>query len=253
MYYYIFDIKRCKKRVFIEAVKNTLSELGITGEYNYILPTQSAEQLAEMGLKRGYSTIIAVGSDDIINAVANTMIGKKEAMGVIPLETSVSMSSLIGVSDWKDACESLRFRRIKEMHAGRAANGEHFLTELSLDLPRSTELTVEFKNYIIQVLAKKFTVSNYHPNIKKVDSDYLDITFESEPKNSSSLINYLKLFFIAKNSMESKTTSLIHARSMRIFSKRPISLVAGGKVIGKTPQLVESSDATLRLIVSRKH
>ena len=252
MYYYIFDIKKCKKRTFIEAIKNTLSELGISGEYNYILPSQSAEELVEVGLKRGYSTIIAVGSDDLINSVANRMIGRKEAMGAIPLEVSSSMELLLGVSNWKDACESLRFRRIREMFAGRTAVGEHFLTELYLDLPRPTELTVEFKNFIIQVLVKNFMISNFHTGVKKIGNDYLDVIFESEPRENRSLVEQVKSLFAAKTAPDEKMMSLIHARSMRIFSKKPVALVSGGKVIGKTPQLVESSEAMLRLIVSRK-
>jgi diacylglycerol kinase family enzyme len=253
MYYYIFDIKKCKKRAFIEAIKSTLSELGISGEYNYILPSQSAEELASVGLKRGYSTIIAVGGDDLINSVANCMIGKKEAMGVIPLDISNSMASLLGVSGWREACESLRFRRIKEMFTGRAANGEHFLTEAYIDLSHPTEITVEFKNYIIQVQAKNFMISNFHPGIKKIGNDYLDVIIESEPKVSHSLVNQIKSLFAQKVIVDSRRMSIIHARSMRIFTKKPITLLAGGKVIGKTPQLVESTESMLRLIVSRKH
>lgn len=253
MYYYIFDIKKCKKRSFIEAIKSTLSELGISGEYNYILPSQSAEELAETGLRRGYSTIIAVGSDDLINSVANCMIGKKEAMGVIPLDISNSMANLLGTNGWREACESLRFRRIKEMFTGRAANGEHFLAEIYLNLPHSTEITVEFKNYVIQVLTKNFMISNFHPGIKKISGDYLDVIIESEPKASQGLVNQIKSLFVQKITVDSQRMSIIHAKSMRIFAKKPIALLAGGKVIGKTPQLVESTESMLRLIVSRKH
>lgn len=253
MYYYIFDIKKCKKRAFIEAIKSTLSELGISGEYNYILPSQSAEELASVGLRRGYSTIIAVGGDDLINSISNCMIGKKEAMGVIPLDISNSMANLLGVSGWREACESLRFRRIKELFIGEAANGEHFLTEIYLNLPHPTEVTVEFKNYIIQVFAKNFMVSNFHPGVKKKGNDYLDVIIESEPKASHALIDQIKSLFIQKVTVDNRRMSIIHARSMRIFTKKPTALLAGGKIIGKTPQLVESTELMLRLIVSRKH
>lgn len=253
MYYYIFDIKRCKKRATIEAIKSALLELGISGEYNYISNAQPAEKLTELGLNRGYSTIVGVGSDDLINSVANRMVGRKEAMGVIPLEISNPMSTLLGSDSWKEACEALRFRRIKEMYVGRTANGEHFLTEAHIDTSRPVNLTIEFKNYIIQVLAKKFLVSNYYPGIKKVGQDFLDVVIESEPPASSSLIDQFKSMFGTKVTSEAKAMSMIHARSMRIFTKRPVPIIAGNKMIAKTPQLIESSDEMLRLIVSRKH
>ena len=110
MYYYIFDIKKCKKRSQVEAIKSQLIELGISGEYTYISSAQSAEELALLGLRRGYSTIIVAGSDDSINAVANVMIGQKEAMGVIPLQASKAICHLVGTSSVTEAIESLQNR-----------------------------------------------------------------------------------------------------------------------------------------------
>jgi hypothetical protein len=253
MYYYIFDIKRCKKRATIEAIKSALLELGISGEYNYISNASPAEQLVDLGLNRGYSTVVGVGSDDLINSVANRMVGRKEAMGVIPLEISKPMSVLLGLDSWREACEALRFRRIKEMYVGRTANGEHFLTEVHIDTSRPVDLTIEFKNYIVQVLAKNFMVSNYYPGIKKFGQDYLNIVIESQPPASSSLMDQFKSIFSTKVTSDAKAISMIHARSMRVFTKKPVPIIAGDKMIAKTPQLIESSDEMLRLIVSRKH
>ena len=253
MYYYIFDVKRCKKRATIETIKSALLELGISGEYNYISNAQTAEQLVDLGLARGYSTIVGIGGDDLINSIANRMVGRKEAMGAIPMDISSSMQSLLGLDSWREACEALRFRRIKEMYVGRTANGEHFLTEAYIDTTKPVNLTIEFKDYIIQVLAKNFMVSNYHPGIKKFGPDYLDIVIESQPPDKSSIVDKFKSIFGTKTITEAKALSTMHARSMRIFTKRPVPILAGDKMIAKTPQLIESSDEMLRLIVSRKH
>jgi diacylglycerol kinase family enzyme len=253
MYYYIFDVKRCKKRATIETIKSALLELGISGEYNYISNAQTAEQLVELGLNRGYSTIVGIGGDDLINSIANCMVGRKEAMGAIPMEISDSMRALLGLDSWREACEALRFRRIKEMYIGRAANGEHFLTEVYINTIKPVQLTIEFKNFIIQVLAKNFMVSNYHQGIKKIGADYLDVVIESQPPESNSIIDKFKSMFNPQVGTDAKAVSLLHARSMRIFSKKPTPLTAGGKIIARTPQLIESSDEMLRLIVSRKH
>ena len=127
------------------------------------------------------------------------------------------------------------------------------MTEAHIDIGKPVNLTIEFKNYIIQVLAKNFMVSNYYPGVKKIGQDYLDVVIESQPPTSSSLIDQIKSMFSTKVVSEAKAISTIRARSMRIFSKKPVPIVSGDKIIAKTPQLIESSDEMLRIIVSRKH
>jgi diacylglycerol kinase family enzyme len=251
MYYYIFDIKKCKKRSQVEAIKSQLIELGISGEYTYISSAQSAEELALLGLRRGYSTIIVAGSDDSINAVANVMVGQREAMGVIPLQASKAICHLIGTSSPAEAIESLRFRRINEMTTGKTATGKHFLTYLEMDLGSPMDFTVEFKNFIVQASVKNMIISNYHPEIKKNASDHLDTVIESQSPNHSGLLHQIKNLFGQSKEGDDKHLSIFRSRSLRLFTKKPISIKSGDAVIAKTPQLIETSEQTLRIIVTK--
>jgi diacylglycerol kinase family enzyme len=251
MYYYIFDIKKCKKRSQVEAIKNQLIELGISGEYTYISSAQNAEELALLGLKRGYSTIIVAGADDSINAVANVLVGQSQAMGIIPLQASKALCHLIGTSSVTEAVESLRFRRINEIITGRTAGGQHFLTYLEMDLSSPMEFTVEFKNYIVQAHVKNMIISNYHPEIRKMSDDYLDTVIESSAPNHKGLIGTIKNLFGGKADSDDKHLSIFRSRSLRIFTKKPISIQSGDAVIAKTPQLIETSEQTLRIIVTK--
>ena len=251
MYYYIFDIKKCKKKSQVEAIKDYLVGLGISGEFTFISSAQNAEELTELGLKRGYSTIVAVGADDLINSVANKMIGRAEAMGIIPLQASNSMLTLLGSSDWKEAAETLRFRRIREMNIGKTGSGEHFLTSLNLGIKSPMEITLEFKDFIAQAWVKDLIISNYHPEIEKLSPEFLDVVVESTKKEDSSIFKVFKSFFGPEIKTNENNMSLIRARSFRIFSKKPIPLMSENKIIAKTPQLVETSDEILRLIVSK--
>ena len=251
MYYYIFDVKKCKKRSQVEAIKSQLIELGISGEYTYISSAQSAEELALLGLRRGYSTIIVAGSDDSINAVANVMIGQKEAMGVIPLQASKAICHLVGTSSVTEAIESLRFRRINEITTGKTATGKHFLTYLEMDLSSPMEFTVEFKNFIVQASVNNMIISNYHPEIKKIADDHLDTVIESHSPNHSGFFNQIKNLFGKNKEDDDKHLSIFRSRSLRIFTKRPISIKSGNAIIAKTPQLIETSEQTLRIIVTK--
>ncbi len=249
MYYYIFDIKKCRKRSQVEQIKDYLGELGISGEFIYPTAAQTAEELAELGLKKKYSTIVAVGGDDIINAVANVMTGREEAMGVIPLSASDALSNLIGVKNWREACDSLRFRKINQVNVGKTGNNKHFLTFVTLNINIPVEVTIEFKDFYLQSYVKNLIVSNHHPEIKKLNDDHLDVALQGTPKLS--VFDKVKSLVLTGES-NGKDMSLIRARSLRLFTKTPTPILLHGKTICKTPQLLETSDELLKIIVARK-
>jgi len=251
MYYYIFDIKKCKKRSQVENIKEYLASLGISGEFTYPSAAQNVEELVHLGLSKQYTTIVAIGSDEIANAVASVMIGKKEAMGFIPLEISPELAILIGTDSWKEACDILRFRKIREVRLGKTATGKHFLTYAKLDLKSPAEVTMEFKDYIVQAKARDLMISNFNPEIKKIADDFLDIVMTSVEPNDSLLAKF-NLFWGGEKSADNNSCSLFRARSLRLFTKSQMQIVAGGGVIAKTPQFIESSDEFLRLITAKK-
>ena len=95
MYYYIFDVRKCKNRRQIETIKDKLTELGISGEFVVPDRIRPARDLAEQGVFKGYSTIVAIGSDDLIDEVASIMLSKQQVFGVIPLGASENIHKII--------------------------------------------------------------------------------------------------------------------------------------------------------------
>jgi diacylglycerol kinase family enzyme len=249
MNYYIFDIKKCKKRSQVESIKEHLGTLGISGEFTYPSAAQSIEELVQLGLSKQYTTIVAIGGDEIANSVAGALVGRKEAMGFIPLEISPDLAQMIGTDNWKSACEVLRFRKIKETRIGKTTTGKHFLTSAQLDIKNTADITLELKDFIIQAKVKSLVVSNFNPEIKKIGDDFLDITMTSVEPYGSVLSKFSSLF--GGSNKEEGSFSLLHARSMRIFTKSQMSIIAGNESIAKTPQLIESTDDFLRLIVAK--
>lgn len=252
MYYYIFDIKKCKKRSQVESIKNYLGILGISGEFTYPSAAQSVKELVDLGLSKQYTTIVAIGDDEIANSVASALFGRQEAMGFIPLEASPDLTALFGTSDWKTACEILRYRKINNINLGRAANGECFLTSVNLSPKIPIEVTLEFKDFILQTTTKELIISNFNPGIKKVGNDYLDILIRSVDPKDQTLGSKLISFLGGGKKESDKSLTLLHARSLRIFTKSQIPLTSMGNAIAKTPQLIESTDQTLRVITAKK-
>ncbi len=250
MYYYIFDLKKCKKRSLVADIKNYLSFLGISGEFTYPSTAYSTKELVELGLSKKYNTIVGVGGDEVANDIAGALCGKSEAMGVIPIEASDDLSLLIGTRNWKEACDNLRFRRIAEMRIGRTANGGAFMTTLNLDLKAPTAITIEFKDYIVQAKTKELIISNFHANQRKIAPDFLDISLQSISPKESTMSRFSS--FLGINSTKEKDNSIFRARSLRLFTSSQIPLLSNGHQIAKTPQLVESSDENLKLIVGKR-
>ncbi len=251
MYYYIFDIKKCKKRTQVEEIKTYLGSLGISGEFTYPTAAMNAEELVDLGLSKKYTTIVAIGGEEIASAVAGRLLGRKEALGIIPLESSTDLNTLIGTSNWKNACESLRFRKISEIHLGQTAAGSVFLTSVKLDVITPVDITLEFKDYLIQARIKDLVVSNFRPELKKFAPDHLDITMTSVDPCSNKLLSTLASVFGLKSEQVDKSHSLFRARSLRVFAKKSMPLIMENKLIAKTPQLIESTDEKLRLITAK--
>jgi hypothetical protein len=136
------------------------------------------------------------------------------------------------------------------MKIGRTANGGAFLTTLELDLKIPTAVTIEFKDYIVQAKVKELLISNYHQGQKKIDNEHLDVIFQSVKKMGSPL-SKLKAIINFRSETE-KDFSLFRARSLRLFTSSQIPLLSNGNMIAKTPQLIETSDDVLRLIVGKK-
>lgn len=250
MYYYIFDLKKCKKKSLVTDIKNYLSFLGISGEFTYPSTAYSTKELVELGLSKKYNTIVGVGGDEVANDIAGALCGRSEAMGLIPIEASDDLSLLIGTKNWKEACDNLRFRRIAEMRIGRTANGGAFMTTLNLDLKVPTAITIEFKDYIVQAKTKELLISNFHMHQQKIAPDYLDICLQSISDNKSTIAKFSSFLGFGDN--KEKDGSLFRARSLRLFTSSQISLLSNGHQIAKTPQLIESSDDNLRLIVGKR-
>lgn len=253
MYYYIFDVKKCKKRSQVEDIKSYLSSLGISGEFTYPTSAQSVSELVKLGLSKQYTTIVAIGSDGIANSVASQLLGRGEAMGFIPLEITPELAALIGTGNWREACDILRFRKISEIKVGRTGTGNCFLTNATLALNNPTEITLEFRDFVIQARMKDLRIANFELGIKKIDNEFLDVNFHSLKPESSAIFSRITSIF--KGNMETnneKNFSLIRARSLRVFAKNQIPIISGGDIIAKTPQLIESSDENLRLITAKK-
>jgi len=253
MYYYIFDVRKCKNRRQIEEIKDCLSDLGISGEFVIPDKIRPARDLAEQGIFKGYSTIIAIGADSLIDEVAAVMLAKQQAFGIIPLAASENIFKIIGAKSWEEAAANLRFRRISETRVGIINEQHVFFSFCQVELDRPSAVTIEFEDFLLQAKARELYVANRFPGLKKKDESKLDIILRSVEPKSGGIWSRLKKMVIGVGGQINKELelSLLHSDGVRIFSPRQLLISVDGGISVKTPATFGVSQKTIRLITKR--
>jgi diacylglycerol kinase family enzyme len=251
VYYYIFDIRQCKNKAQAEKMKDHLAELGISGEYTFPSQVRSAKELVKDALGRGFSTIVAIGNDRLINNVASEVIGTKAAFGIIPLNASSEINQLVNGHNWHDAALALRFRKIKEIKLGQFENGEHFLISTILNIKQPVNITLEFDDFIAQARASQLSISNFESKNSDERQAQLSISMISEKENDSRGLGRLLNFFEVVQENGPNKLSRFHAKRLRVFSHKNLNFVVNKEDIATTPQMIKVSSNYLRLIISR--
>src|SRR6266511_5062194 len=76
-----------KATMRLEQVTRCLLDLGVNVDVALAHPTKEAVPIAKKAVKKGYSTVIAMGGDGTISAVVRGLAGSDVHMGIIPAGT----------------------------------------------------------------------------------------------------------------------------------------------------------------------
>lgn len=145
MYYYITESPRSREEARSqETARTLLTAQGIAGEFATVSPARGAEELAEIGVAKKYTTVVAMGSDALINQVATLLAGTPYVFGAIPIENPASLELVTGIATIETAIEALKYRRVHLVPVARLEPNKFFVSELtiSLDQPAPVRLTV---------------------------------------------------------------------------------------------------------------
>jgi len=240
MYYYIFEQPKSNTTRAQEHVKRILTELGISGEIVTVSPARTTEELVEMGVNKSHSTIVAVGNDHHINKIGSYLRNKNVAMGIIPINSSEIIHKLIGGSDIKEACEILKFRKLKEISIGAVEPNKFFLTQVEIQTHSSKPVAITIINpgsdsYVAQTTFSEIIISK---NL------YLFMT--------DKYINYNILkkswdWLIGKT-IPDIVSSILRGKKIKIETNEPIPVTMDGEIIAKTPIVLSLYPKALKII-----
>lgn len=237
MYYYILEAPQSRSvRQTYQRLRDLLTQMSIAGEIVAASPARTPLELAEMGIRKGYSTIVAVGGDYHINEVASSVVGRA-VLGVIPIEASPLVTEIIGVRDVRDAAEALKYRRLSLQ--------DTVLVEPSTLLFLDGEITTPKLAKISLVLDNKVRSYAYFNGLRVNRS--LQIRLESTHETERRKV--LGLFTVGSQTIRSE--SLFHAKVARIITDPSLPLTIAGKTVADTPLQLRLAPASLKVVTKR--
>ncbi len=149
MYYYIVDPPEGVQTAKVaQRLQELVTPMGISGEISIANPARSADELAYMGIDKGYTTIIAVGGEELANTIATILLNEsreKVAFGIIPLNAGSLIPQMIGVAnnDLRSAAEVIKKRHLELVDLVQIASKRYMFTEAVIIAPRRLKITIE--------------------------------------------------------------------------------------------------------------
>lgn len=221
-----------------EKIKDYLGLLGIAGETVLVSPARSAEELTSMGLEKKYSTIVAIGGDRLVNKIATLIQGTDTVLGVIPIEASEIIQNLIGTNDIKQACENLRFRKLKEVNLAHIEPNKYYLTDALIinDKPFNAQVTID--DFYFEAQATEINV----------DAN-LNLTIKDQPAQNGFM---QKLFgFLGGKENQVNNISSFHGKKIKINTSELLPVIIDAEIVAKTPIAVKIKQKALKIITGR--
>lgn len=246
MYYYITEAGNAKTAAWQEKIKDILGDLGIAGETVSPTPARTIEELASLGVIKGYSTIVAVGSEKLVNKIVTALINQKgtkeTVLGVIPSNFAGMLARRIGAADLKEACQALKLRKLETIDACQIEPNKYFLTEAIIESARPTDAYLTLDQTQAGLVFNKIVIK---PGLK------LEIYDESRQT-----INKFKQFWarLIGRTFEAKDiyTSIFHSKKLKLETLgRILSVRVDDEIITKTPMTCVARPKALKIVVAR--
>lgn len=260
MYYYILEQAKNKT---IESLQNkiitAIEDFQIMGEAVKANPVQKPEDLCEIGLSKGYNTVVGIGSDSLINNIAPLIAKKGAVLGIVPTETYSSFYNLIGCHNWLEATQALPKRITETIDLGLINKDKIFLTHINIRSTKSKKpvlFKAIFESFEAEVPIAEVMVANSFLDFKKGiwnDKGFIDglisIHFktESSQKPKGFWANLLGKKEIEYSSVFHQKTAYLGGleQSLEVFA-------SDDSFICNTPITVSSLSKAIKIIVAKK-
>jgi len=250
MYYYIYDtfINQKKYENSLQKIEQSLVDAGISGKIFRLNVLKNLEDIANQAENDNIKNIIAVGNDQTLSKIANLLVGKNLATGIIPIGEHNNFARSFGINSSQEACNILSKRKIEQIDVGKI-NNQYFLLSLK---SLTNDIIFDFGDYSISPKKNNKSCDIY--NINPMGAD-----FKSNPKDgimeavfSPGQQSWLARFLSGKkNEIDNRSIFPIKKVLIR-HSKKSVLLSIDGQKNIKTPVEVEVLKRKLKIIVGKE-
>jgi len=257
MYYYIFEPAQNKRELNQqEDIKAILQKHQVAGEFVTLSLAEKPQDLARIGLRRGFTTIVAVGGDSLINEVACGLVNSDYALGVIPTNPKSPFLKMINARDYEEACLALPTRRIAKIDTVLVNDKFCMITQarIGFEKDRSELIQVNFDNYyrtevrLPEIIISNIGVKKKPELIQRALSDNLvDIYIPAKSKIRAGIFS----IFSSLQKESSKTGSIFHVKKGQITARKPIKMTIDNQEVATQPFEVKAVPKSLNIIIKR--
>ncbi len=243
MHGYIYDVFLNQKPYEKEIIRieHSLTDKALNGPIVRLSLINNVAHAVEDLLKRGVTTITAIGSDQLFSKLSD-QIAEQEGItiGLIPLGSHQQLAQLFGIPSGAEACKTLAARLVRPVQLCKI-NSAYFIHNVSVYDARA-KVTVD-KQFVLSPTSKEATISvfNHIRTDKETGEDTKTLSVVITPHTDK------KVF---KKSEALSPTSLL---SPEVFISEPrgIPVTVDGQKIINTPVTLRVSDKSVQVIMGR--
>lgn len=243
MYYYVAELDRAATgRRFNERLADLLTDTGIAGEMVTQSALKTTDDLLKIGLQKGYSTVVAVGSDHHIHEVIRSLMSyprdERPVLGVIPTDRDSLVAALVGAPNLNQALQTLKLRRLAHATLTEVADRRYLLTQAVIQPPRPIAIRARVDQAEIEAYARLIVITG-------------DGRMEIQTAVPQDLKVKRALAWLIGGSVPIQDTSSFHGETMEVETEIPLPLVGHGQTLAHTPCTIRTMRRALKLIVTR--
>lgn len=225
-----------------EKIKDVLGDLGIAGETVSPSAARTIEELTHLGIIKGYSTIVAVGDESLVNKVITVIATEKTAkdvvLGIIPDNFLTPLAQKIGAKDLYLACNILKQRKLATFDLALLEPNKYFITEAVIEPSGNQEVYFSLEGLKGKALTNRIIIK---PG--------MEIFFHDQTLEGSKPSQFFRWLFGKKET--DIYSSYFHPRKIRFESENGLNVKISNEIVAKTPATFVNRRRTLKIIVGR--
>lgn len=244
MHGYIYDVFLNQKHYEKEVIRieHSLTDKGLNGPIVRLSLINNVAHAVEDLLKRGVTSIIAIGSDQLFSKLADQIAEQAGiTIGLIPLGTHQQLAQLFGIPSGAEACKIIAARLVRPVQLSKI-NSAYFIHSVSIFDARA-QVVID-NQFSLSPTTDEASISIF--NLIETDPESGEDT-----KTLSVVMTPLtekKLF----KKPESLAPTSLQSQRMTIPEPRGVPVIVDGQKIINTPVTLEVSDKSVQVIMGKE-